>query len=279
MAIVNVTPDSFATHTLDHDWTRDLTTSGTQWVKASLDHAQAQLKAGADILDIGAESTKPGAAPVPLEEEWTRLEPILQEVVRWNVPISVDTYKPLVMQRALELGVDIINDIWALRQSNALEVLSAFEAGICLMHMHADPQTMQVNPMQGDVVKEVGDFLALRVKACVDHGIEMSRLILDPGVGFGKTVAQNFDLLQHQSMMMSALEPLPFLVGWSRKSSLGSVTGLAVDERVGASVVAAVLAVERGAQVVRVHDVGPTMDALKVWLAASGQDGEGDRGH
>jgi dihydropteroate synthase len=124
----------------------------------------------------------------------------------------------------------------------------------------------------------VGDFLALRVKACVEHGIERRRLILDPGVGFGKTVAQNFDLLQHQSLMMSALEPLPFLVGWSRKSSLGSVTGLAVDERVGASVVAAVLAIERGAQVVRVHDVGPTMDAIKVWLAASGREGVGDRG-
>jgi dihydropteroate synthase len=270
MAIVNLTPDSFATHTMQADWAEHPISSHTQWIKGSLAHAQAQLKAGADILDIGAESTRPGATVVPLEEEWSRLEPILQEVVKWGVPISVDTYKPQIMARALDLGVDIINDIWALRQSQALEVLASFNAGICLMHMHANPQTMQVNPMSGDVVAQVSDFLAERVKACADQGIQRSRLILDPGVGFGKTVAQNFDLLHRQQKMLSAFEPLPFLIGWSRKSSLGAVTGLAVEDRVGASVVAAVLAIERGAQVVRVHDVAPTIEALKVWLHASG---------
>ena len=270
MAIVNLTPDSFATHTLLADWANHPATSHTHWIKSSLAHAQAQLKAGADILDIGAESTRPGAAVVPLEEEWSRLEPVLQEVVKWGIPISVDTYKPQIMERALDLGVDIINDIWALRQTQALEVLASFNAGICLMHMHANPQTMQVNPMSGDVVLQVSDFLAERVKACVDQGIQRSRLILDPGVGFGKTVAQNFDLLKRQQQMLSAFAPLPFLIGWSRKSSLGAVTGLAVEDRVGASVVAAVLAIERGAQVVRVHDVGPTIEALKVWLHGSG---------
>jgi dihydropteroate synthase len=270
MAIVNVTPDSFATHTLSDGMAKNDLQDSNNWVKVSLDHAHAQMKAGADILDIGAESTRPGAPPVSLDEEWARLEPILMEVVKWGIPISVDTYKPQIMQRALDMGVDIINDIWALRQKQALEVVSAFDAGICLMHMHANPQTMQVNPMLGDVVAQVSDFLAQRVKACLDLGIDPSRLILDPGVGFGKTVAQNFELLKHQVQLQSTLSPFPFLIGWSRKSSLGAVTGLAVEDRVGASVVAAVFAIERGAQVVRVHDVAPTIEAFKVWLHASG---------
>lgn len=268
MAIVNVTPDSFATHTLGQESALQLGADDL-WIQKSLEHAQFQLKAGADILDIGAESTRPGAEPVPLEQEWSRLEPILKEVVHWGVPISVDTYKPEIMQRSLDLGVDIINDIWALRQPKALEVLGAYDAGICLMHMHADPQTMQVSPMQGEVLDQVSEFLSQRLNACLDQGIAQNRLILDPGVGFGKTVAQNFELLNAQALLQNQLDGMPLLVGWSRKSSLGAVTGLAVEDRMGVSVVAAILAIERGAQVVRVHDVGPTMDALKVWLHAS----------
>ena len=265
MAIVNVTPDSFATHTMSDVATQ----SGAQgWIQNSLDHAAFQLKAGADLLDIGAESTRPGAGMVPLEEEWRRLEPVLKEVITWGVPVSVDTYKPEIMLRALEMGVDIINDIWALRQSRALEVVSRFECGVCLMHMHAEPKTMQLSPMQGDVVAQVNAFLGERVQSCLAQGIEKGRLMLDPGIGFGKTVAQNFTLLRQQNLLH--IQHLPLLIGWSRKSSLGAVTGQEVDQRVNSSVVAAVLAMERGAQVIRVHDVAPTMEALQVWLHASG---------
>ncbi len=272
MAIVNVTPDSFATHTLHEVLTSVASTGGSEgvWVKRSIEHAASQLQAGAHLLDIGAESTRPGAAPVPLEEEWARLRPVLEELVTWGVPISVDTYKPEIMQRSLDLGVDIINDIWALRQSNAMEVVSAYGCGVCLMHMHADPQTMQVSPMVGQALPQVCEFLSERVSAAIAHGIDASRLVLDPGIGFGKTVDQNFELHKSQGTLNLKFQPLPFLVGWSRKSSLGAVTGLGVEERVGASVVAAVLAMERGAKVVRVHDVAPTMEGLKVWLHASG---------
>ncbi len=265
MAIVNVTPDSFATHTMGLDSSK----GGAQiWIQNSLEHAASQLKAGADLLDIGAESTRPGAGEVPQEEEWRRLEPVLKEVITWGVPVSVDTYKPEIMLRALELGVDIINDIWALRQGNALEVAGRFECGVCLMHMHAEPKTMQLSPMQGDVVAEVNSFLDGRVQACLRQGIAKERLMLDPGIGFGKTVAQNFSLLRQQHHLH--IRNLPLLMGWSRKSSLGAVTGQDVGNRVSSSVVAAVLAMERGAQVIRVHDVAPTIEGLKVWLHASG---------
>jgi dihydropteroate synthase len=264
MAIVNVTPDSFATRTMSDVASKS---GALGCIQNALDHAASQLKAGADLLDIGAESTRPGASLVPLEEEWRRLEPVLREVITWGVPISVDTYKPEIMLRALEMGVDIINDVWALRQSTALEVVSRFACGVCLMHMHDEPQTMQLSPMQGDVVGEVSAFLGERVQACLSKGIGKGRLMLDPGIGFGKTVAQNFTLLRQQHLLH--IEHLPLLIGWSRKSSLGAVTGQDVDQRVNSSVVAAVLAMERGAQVIRVHDVAPTIEALKVWLHAS----------
>jgi dihydropteroate synthase len=259
MGIVNLTPDSFS--------------DGGQHAQGSqaLRHAELLLHQGAGILDVGAESTRPGALAVPLDEELARLMPFLSEAVRWQVPISVDTYKPEVMQAVLDLGVDIVNDIWALRQPGAERVVAAHPScGVCLMHMHRDPQTMQLQPMSGDVVSAVAQFLQARMQSLLAQGVDASRLVLDPGIGFGKTVVQNFELLARQSVLMGAGRPL--MAAWSRKSSLGAV--LAQDgpipppsERLSASVAAALMAVERGARLVRVHDVKPTVDALRVWQA------------
>jgi dihydropteroate synthase len=259
MGIVNLTPDSFSDGGLH--------TQGSQ----ALRHAELMLREGAGILDVGAESTRPGAQAVPLDEELARLMPFLREAVRWQVPISVDTYKPEVMQAVLDLGVDIVNDIWALRQPGAERVVAAHPScGVCLMHMHRDPQTMQLQTMSGDVVSAVAQFLQERMQSLVAQGVDVSRLVLDPGIGFGKTVEQNFDLLARQSVLMGAGRPL--MAAWSRKSSLGAV--LVQDgpipppsERLSASVAAALMAVERGARLVRVHDVKPTVDALRVWQA------------
>lgn len=259
MGIVNVTPDSFS--------------DGGRHAEPmqALRYAQQLLEQGADILDLGAESTRPGAPALPLEEELARLRPVLEEVIRWQVPISVDTYKPEVMQAVLECGVDIINDVWALRQPGAQNVVAAHtRCGVCLMHMHREPQTMQLNTMAGDVISVVAEFLQDRVHALTGLGVASERLVLDPGIGFGKTVPQNFRLLAHQSDFLDL--GLPLLAGWSRKSSLGAVlshegyTPEPVD-RQAASVAAALLAADRGASVLRVHDVKPTVDALKVWQA------------
>ena len=263
MAIVNVTPDSFSTGEGQH------LGQANELTKKSIELSQAQLKAGAHLLDIGAESTRPGASAVSAEEEWARLKPVLEEVLRWGVPVSVDTYKPVTMQKALDMGVDIINDVWALRQEGALKVVSSFACGVCLMHMHAEPQTMQLSPMQGDAVLMVKDFLQEQVRVALQAGVARERLVLDPGIGFGKTVEQNFSLLEKQSALMQL--SLPLLVGWSRKSSLGAVTGLDIQHRLVASVSAALLAVERGAKVVRVHDVQVTQEALTIWQHASPQ--------
>jgi dihydropteroate synthase len=259
MGIVNLTPDSFS--------------DGGQHAQGSqaLQHAERLLREGAGILDVGAESTRPGAQAVPLEEELARLMPFLREAVSWQVPISVDTYKPEVMEAVLDLGVDIINDIWALRQPGAERVVVAHPScGVCLMHMHRDPQTMQLHTMSGDVVSDVKLFLQARMESLLAQGVDAARLVLDPGIGFGKTVTQNFELLAHQAELM--LEGRPILSAWSRKSSLGAV--LSQDgvipqpsERLSASVAAALLAVERGARLIRVHDVKATVDALKVWQA------------
>ena len=258
MGIVNVTPDSFS------DGGQHAST------QAALSHCEQLIRDGADILDIGGESTRPGSPVVPLEAELDRVLPVVREAVRLGVPVSVDTYKPEVMRAVLELGADIINDIWALRQGDALQVVAHHPAcGVCLMHMHRDPQTMQVAPMTGDVLPAVADFLRDRAEALRTQGVAPQRITLDPGIGFGKTVEQNFALLARQTSLLSLGYPL--LAGWSRKSSLGAVTGreLAV-ERVSASVAAALLAVERGARVVRVHDVRETVDALRVWQAVRG---------
>jgi dihydropteroate synthase len=256
MGIVNVTPDSFS------DGGRHSSAS------EALAHAEQLLREGADILDVGGESTRPGAPVVSLEEELARVLPVVRGALAWGVPISVDTYKAEVMQAALDAGADIINDVWALRQNGALAVVAQHpRCGVCLMHMHRDPQTMQVAPMQGDVIEPVKAFLRERAQAVREAGVADSRVVLDPGIGFGKTVEQNFELLSRQSALLDM--GLPILAGWSRKSSLGSVTGQSVAaDRVAASVTAAVLALERGARVLRVHDVAPTVQATAVWRAA-----------
>jgi len=260
MGIVNVTPDSFS--------------DGGQHASAAaaLRHCERLLREGADILDIGGESTRPGSPAVSLPQELARVLPVLREAVRMGAPVSVDTYKPEVMAAALDAGADIINDIWALRQPGALEAVARHPAcGVCLMHMHGNPQTMQLAPMPGDPVPQVLAFLQQRAQALQAHGVQAERITLDPGIGFGKTVAQNFALLARQGELLSAR--LPLLIGWSRKSSLGAALAAPgqqpppPQERISASVAAALLAVERGAAIVRVHDVAETAQALKVWEA------------
>ena len=268
MGIVNVTPDSFSDGGRHAD------------VNSTLRHCEKLLRDGADILDIGAESTRPGAAAVTLEEELARLVPVLREAVHLGVPVSVDTYKPDVMQVALDLGADIINDVWALRwHQQATDSLTATQVvarhpacGVCLMHMQGEPSTMQLRPMQGDAVAQVKLFLQKAVSELHRAGVEKSRIVIDPGIGFGKSAAQNFALLARQADLLELACPL--LVGWSRKSSLAALVGVTTgsvvgdpDERVVASATAAVLAVERGASVVRVHDVLETVQALKVLSA------------
>jgi len=259
MGIVNLTPDSFSDGGRHGD------------LSQALQHAEQLLKEGADILDVGAESTRPGAQAVSEADELARLMPFLREAVRWNVPISIDTYKAAVMREVLDLGVDIVNDIWALRQPGAEAAVVAHPScGVCLMHMHREPQSMQMAPMIGDVLREVKGFLLDRADALTGQGVSPDRIVLDPGVGFGKTVAQNLSLLARQDEWQ--LPGYPVLVGWSRKSTLGSVlaqAGVVPDpgDRVHASVAAALMSVERGAHVVRVHDVKPTVDALRMWQA------------
>lgn len=258
MGIVNVTPDSFS--------------DGGKYASSgsAIKHAEKLLKDGADILDIGGESSRPGAPQVPLEVELSRVLPVVIEAVKLGVPVSVDTYKPQVMQAVLDAGADIINDIWALRQPGAEAIVAQYlNCGICLMHMHKEPQTMQAEPMQGDaasIVAQVLLFLEHRKQYIRRLGVDLSRVTIDPGIGFGKTVEQNFALLARQRELLAL--GLPVLSGWSRKSSLGAVTGLAMAERMPPSIVAAVLAVQNGASIVRVHDVLETSAALKVLAAA-----------
>jgi dihydropteroate synthase len=255
MGIVNVTPDSFSDGG-QHASTRE-----------ALTHCEQLLKEGAHILDIGGESTRPGAVAVTLEDELARVLPVVREAVRLNVPISIDTYKAGVMQAVLDAGVDIINDVWALRQAGAQQAVAAHTScGVCLMHMHGEPQTMQTLTMQGSSIRPVVEFLNEHTQALQALGVSQSRIAIDPGVGFGKTVAQNFELLVHQDQLLGLGYPL--LVGWSRKSSIGAVSGCEAGERMVPSVAAAVLAIERGARLVRVHDVAPTVQAIKVWQAA-----------
>jgi dihydropteroate synthase len=271
MGIVNVTPDSFS------DGGQHATFA------AALAHCEQLLKEGADILDIGGESTRPGAVPLPLADELARVVPLVREAVKLGVPVSVDTYKPQVMQAVLDLGADIINDIWALRWRSTdagpqgrdgRQVVAGHPAcGVCLMHMHREPQTMQIEPMAGDVLPQVRAFLRQAAGELEALGVARERIVLDPGIGFGKTVAQNFALLARQQELLP--EGYPLLAGWSRKSSLGAVASLppgtamptGVHERMVPSVAAALLAVERGAAIVRVHDVRETVQALKVLAA------------
>lgn len=268
MGIVNVTPDSFS------DGGQNFSTD------SALRHCEQLLRDGADILDIGAESTRPGAQPLSLPDELARVLPVVRAAVSLGVPVSVDTYKPQVMQAVLDLGVDIINDIWALRWVGGDGLMQAAQVitnhpncGVCLMHMHRDPQTMQVQPMQGDVVPQVLLFLERCAQTLCGLGVEKTRILVDPGIGFGKTVAQNFSLLARQSELLAAGYPL--LIGWSRKSSLAGMTAgaesgqtLSAQQRLAPSLAAALLAVQRGAAVVRVHDVKETVQVLRVLEAA-----------
>ncbi len=254
MGIVNVTPDSFSGASQPVD------------AGAAIAHCDELLRQGADILDIGGESTRPGAKLLSAEEELRRVLPVLRHAVGLGVPVSVDTSQPRVMQAALDLGVDIVNDVRALQRPGALEVLAAHaSAGVCVMHMQGEPATMQVAPRYGDVVADVLAFLAARHSLLRARGVAADRIVVDPGIGFGKTVDHNLALLRRQRELLVLGAPL--LVGWSRKSTLGTLTGRALQERRDASVAEALLAVQRGASIVRVHDVAPTVDALAVWWA------------
>jgi len=250
MGIVNLTPDSFSGDGL------------VGCVDKAIAHARTQFEAGADILDIGAESTRPGAIPTSASDELARLIPVLGEVTRWGVPVSVDTYKPVVMQAALAAGASMINDIAGMRDPDALAAIADSDCGVCVMHMQGMPLDMQQAPVYGDVVTEVRSFLADAVGRCRRVGVEDERLLLDPGFGFGKTLAHNLALFQ--MLTATTTDSLPLLVGVSRKSMLGAITGRPVEERLAASVAAAVMAAMKGAAVVRVHDVAATKDALAV---------------
>ena len=253
MGIVNNTPDSFS----DGGRHRDL---------AAVRHAEKLIRDGADILDIGGESTRPGSPAVPQDEEMRRVLPVVQEAVKLGVPISVDTYKPAVMQAVLDAGADIVNDIWGLRQPGAQDVVARHPScGVCLMHMHQTPQNMHLDHMSGDPVPQVRDFLLHETQSLLQRGVQRNRIVWDYGIGFGKSVAQNFALLARQHELLEL--DFPLLAGWSRKGSLGTVSGLPVEQRMVPSVAAALLAVERGARVVRVHDVAETRAALSVWQA------------
>jgi dihydropteroate synthase len=255
MGIINVTPDSFS----DGGRHMQVSDAARQCEKLILE--------GADILDIGGESSRPGAPRLSADEEWLRLEGVLRAALTLGVPISVDTCKTEVMKRALDLGVDIINDIKALEADGALDAVAAHDrCGICLMHMQGQPQTMQARPEYDDVVEQVHDYLAERMANLLANGIGSSRITLDPGIGFGKTPAHNLTLLARQPELLALGRPL--LVGWSRKSTLGQLTGRGVEDRLVSSVAAALASVTKGARIVRVHDVAATVDGLKVWAAA-----------
>jgi dihydropteroate synthase len=256
MGIVNVTPDSFS--------------DGGRYAQADAARAHCdQLVAqGADILDIGGESTRPGARLPDTAEQLERVRPVLRHAVTLGVPVSVDTADPVVMREALEIGVDILNDVRALQAPGALDVAAGDPSlGICLMHMQGEPGSMQVAPHydDDDVVGAVMAFLGGRRDAALAAGIAQERIALDPGIGFGKTPAHNLALAVEQARLLQL--GCPLLLGWSRKSTLGQLTGRPVGERMAASVAAALAAVRQGASVVRVHDVAETVDALKVWRA------------
>ncbi len=253
MGIVNLTPDSFSGDGLVGD------------VERAILHARQQYEAGSDILDIGAESSRPGAIPTPEDEELRRLLPVLKEITTWGIPVSVDTYKPAVMRAALAAGAAMINDITGMVRPEAVAAVAASDCAVCVMHMQGDPDTMQQAPAYRDVVGEVRNFLMAAVVRCRQAGIEDQRLVLDPGFGFGKSLEHNLALFR--ALGATGCDGLPILVGVSRKSMLGAITGRPVDQRLVASVAAALMAAQKGAKILRVHDVAATRDALAVWSA------------
>lgn len=250
MGILNITPDSFS--------------DGGRYLQgdSALRHAEAMVLQGADIVDVGGESTRPGAAHVSVQQELDRVMPVLEALLALGVPISVDTRKTEVMREALALGVDLVNDIGALEADGALEVVAASNAAVCLMHKQGEPGSMQQAPVYGDVVAEVAAYLRQRASLAQAAGIAPQRIMIDPGFGFGKTQDHNITLLQKLANL--SLDGFPVLAGLSRKSMLGAITGNVPGERVHESVAAALLAIQRGAAVVRVHDVKPTRDAIKI---------------
>ena len=258
MGVVNVTPDSFSDggRFLDPD--------------SALDHARALLADGADILDIGGESTRPGAAPTSEAEELDRVLPLVERLANEGAIVSIDTMKPAVMRAAIDAGASMVNDVRALQEPGALEAASAHGVAVCLMHMQGAPRTMQQAPAYDDVVREVGDFLLARAQACEEAGIARERIAIDPGFGFGKTLGHNLDLLR--GLPEIAAFGYPVLAGLSRKAMIGRLTGRDAGDRVAGSIAAALAAVERGASIVRVHDVRETADALRVWRAVNEQE-------
>lgn len=250
MGIVNITPDSFS------DGGQHASTA------AAIAHARQLIADGADILDIGGESTRPGAAPVSEQQELERVLPVIEGLRGIAVPISIDTWKPQVMRAALAAGASMVNDVNALQAEGALQAVADTDAAVCLMHKQGTPQTMQQRPEYQDVITEVSTFLRQRIAAAEAAGIARQRMVIDPGFGFGKTLAHNLDLLRDLAAFRAL--GVPLLAGLSRKSMLGAITGREVGERAAASVAAAMLAVQRGAAIVRVHDVRETVDALKI---------------
>jgi dihydropteroate synthase len=254
MGIVNVTPDSFS--------------DGGKYSSTDLavEHGLALIAEGADILDIGGESTRPGAPPVSLDEELRRVMPVIEALAAVStVPLSIDTYKPEVMRSAIAAGIDIVNDVRALQEDGAVEIVANSDVGICLMHMQGMPQTMQLAPSYQDVVSEVVQFLKDRMYVVTSAGIAIDRIVLDPGFGFGKTTAHNIALIQHLTEIDAIGRPL--LVGLSRKSVLGKIAGGDEQQRLHAGLAASVISAMKGAKIVRVHDVKATVDALKIVTA------------
>ncbi|WP_373974518.1 dihydropteroate synthase [Chitinibacter sp. SCUT-21] len=252
MGIVNVTPDSFS------DGGRYLQ------LEQALQKIEQLISDGADIIDIGGESTRPGAASVSVDVELSRVMPVIEAARAFNVPLSIDTCKTAVMQAALQAGVDMVNDIAGLEAPGAIAALAQSQAGICLMHKQGNPQTMQAAPHYQDVVSEVSSYLVDRISAVIGAGVAKERILADLGFGFGKNLEHNRALFRSISILIEELQT-PMLVGVSRKRMLGELTGREVGDRTTASVTAALLAVQAGAQIVRVHDVRETLDALKVW--------------
>ncbi len=256
MGILNVTPDSFS------DGGR------FQGLEFALSRAEEMIAEGVDLIDIGGESSRPGAPPLPLEEEMRRVMPVLYALRDLGKPVSLDTYKPEVMREAIIAGVDMINDINGFRAPGAIEAVRDSDCALCVMHMQNSPQTMQHQPAYTDVVAEVTAFLRERIETMVAAGIERARICIDPGFGFGKTVEHNYDLLRNIGKLQAELG-LPVLAGVSRKSMIGAVTGKPVEHRLAGSLAGALAAVAHGARIVRVHDVSETVDAIKVWQAAT----------
>lgn len=256
LGVLNVTPDSFS--------------DGGRYAGfgPALDQAHRLLGEGADLLDIGGESTRPGAREVSVEEELRRVLPLITALAKDGVAVSVDTRKTEVMRAGIAAGAALINDVGALQAPGALDAVAASDVGVCLMHMQGEPGTMQEQPQYGDVLEEVRSFLASRAAACTAGGIGRERIVLDPGFGFGKSLEHNLTLLAGIGAIANLAYPV--LAGLSRKSMLGAITGRPVGERLAASIAAAVVAVEHGAALLRVHDVAATIDALKVWRAAQG---------